>query len=369
MDFKSGIQTALTVVLVVIALSLVAGELLGQPLLIGYVETGSMEPTLEVGDGFIAMPTIIAGDVGEGDVVTFEAQSLDGGGATTHRIVEETPEGYITRGDGNTFDDQEAGEPPVQDSQIVAVVLQINGEVVVIPSIGDGTQVVQQGIGSALTTLGLDRIGSYGVATLTTAVGVVLITVAVLYDLVTSGKRLTSRKAERSEQISSWWMLLAIVAVLLLPLMTSMLVPSDTGTIQVLSVASSAEDDPTRILAGESEQVPYTVENNQFVPKVVVLESESSGVTFSESVVHVSHGEVRELQLTLSAPDEYGTYSRSRAEHHYLHVLPTPIIIALHSIHPYVAMLTISLVIISPIIALFVLVVGLRPISIRPVYD
>ena len=369
MDLRSGIGTVLTAVLVIVALSLVVGQLLGQPLLIGYVETGSMEPTLEVGDGFIAVPTFFAGDVSEGDVVTFEAQSLDGGGITTHRISEETSEGYITRGDGNPFTDQEANEPPVQDSQIVAVALQINGEVVVLPSLGDGATAVQNGIGSIAAAVGLDNLGSHGIATTTTAVGVVIIVSTLLYDFIATAGRRAQRSSDRTELIHSRWILLALICVLLLPVMTMMIIPSDTQTIQVLSVTGSVEDDPSRILVGDTDEFPYPVENTQFVPKVVIIESQSSGLEFSETVVTVSHGETEELSMAISVPDEVGAYSRTRSEHHYLHVLPTPIIVGLHSIHPYVAMLTISLVIISPIIVLFVLLVGLRPISIRSVYD
>ncbi len=369
MSIKSAVQWAITLVLLVVMLSLVAGQLLGQPLLIGYVETGSMEPTLEIGDGFIAVPTFMAGDISEGDVVTFDAQSLDGGGITTHRVAEETAEGYITRGDGNTFDDQEAGEPPVQDAQIMAVVLQHNGEVVVLPSIGDGAEYVQNAVGTALGLVGLDGVGSYGIASTTTGIGVILVVSALLYDFVTGRGRHTGRSTDRTELIDSKWLLAALIVVLILPVMTSMVVPSDTESVEVLSVGVPDDDEPTRIMAGESETIEYTVENNQYVPKVVVIEPESQGIQFSESVVTLSHGEQTELTMELSVPDEYGHYSRSRAEHHYLHVLPLPVIMGLHSIHPYVAMLTISLVVLSPVIVLFLLFVGLRPVSIRPVYD
>jgi len=369
MGIKSTVQTTITVVLVLIALALVVGQIMGQPLLIGYVETGSMEPTLEIGDGFVAIPTILADDVGEGDVVTFDAQSVGGGGMTTHRIEEETPEGYITSGDANSFTDQESGEPPVQDSQIAAVVLQFDGDVVVLPSIGAGAELVQGFIASVLGILGLGAITSYGIGTATTAVGVLLIAGSLIYGFFTTGKRLTTRSSDRTELVNSKWLLIALVVVLLIPLMTSMVIASDTTTIQVLSSQNPDEDDPTQIGAGETEVIDYRVENNLFVPKVVVLDSESSGVEFSESVVTVSHGETRELDLRLSAPDETGVYSRARSEHHYYHLLPAPIIVGLHQIHPLVAMGAVSGVAVFPVVAGFLLLVGIRPVSIRPVYD
>src|SRR6056297_1685104 len=133
---------AATALLVAVA-ALVVGQLLGQPILLGYVATDSMEPTMDAGDGFVAVPSPLAGDVSEGDVVVFEAEQLHGGGLTTHRVVGETDRGYVTRGDANPFTDQDGGEPPVKRAQIVAHALQVNGEVVVIPNLGTGVTALQ----------------------------------------------------------------------------------------------------------------------------------------------------------------------------------------------------------------------------------
>src|SRR6056297_3527746 len=115
---------------------LLVGQLLGQPILLGYVATGSMEPTMDAGDGFVAIPSAVSGDVEEGDVVVFQARELHDGGLTTHRVVDETEGGYVTKGDANPFTDQDGGEPPVTDGQIVANALQIEGTVVTIPHLG-----------------------------------------------------------------------------------------------------------------------------------------------------------------------------------------------------------------------------------------
>ncbi|MFC6975369.1 signal peptidase I [Halomicroarcula sp. GCM10025709] len=114
-------------VVVLFLVSMVVGQLLGQPVLLGYVTTGSMQPTLDPGDGFVAIPAALAGPVDEGDVVTFRAEEIQGGGLTTHRVVDRTDRGYVTRGDNNPFTDQDGGEPPVTDAQIVAVVWQPGG--------------------------------------------------------------------------------------------------------------------------------------------------------------------------------------------------------------------------------------------------
>jgi len=78
------------VVFAVVVLALIAGSLLGQPVLFSFVTTESMSPTIQAGDGFVVIPSVLVDDVGEGDVVVFDAQEIEGGGLTTHRIVGET---------------------------------------------------------------------------------------------------------------------------------------------------------------------------------------------------------------------------------------------------------------------------------------
>lgn len=74
------------------------------------VTGGSMEPTIESGALVFVHDT---GDYAAGDVVTFTRS----GETITHRVVRETADGYVTRGDANddaddwrVTDDQVAGE-------------------------------------------------------------------------------------------------------------------------------------------------------------------------------------------------------------------------------------------------------------------
>lgn len=62
------------------------------------VLSGSMEPAFSAGDLLIIKQR---GSYRAGDIVTFE----DGGALTTHRIIEQSPEGFITKGDHNNVPD------------------------------------------------------------------------------------------------------------------------------------------------------------------------------------------------------------------------------------------------------------------------
>src|SRR6056297_2022671 len=133
---RTYVVRGLTLAGFVLVLALVVGALVGQPVLLSFVESGSMSPTIEEGDGMVAIPEQVAGDVEQGDVIVFQSQEIRGGELTTHRIVDETERGYITRGDANPFTDQDGGEPPVTDEQVHATAWQVDGQVVTIPHLG-----------------------------------------------------------------------------------------------------------------------------------------------------------------------------------------------------------------------------------------
>lgn len=73
--------------------------------IIGYrsytVLSGSMEPKLYPGDIVIAKHKNKT-DINVNDIVTYRDNE---GVIITHRIIEETPEGYITKGDNNNVED------------------------------------------------------------------------------------------------------------------------------------------------------------------------------------------------------------------------------------------------------------------------
>lgn len=79
------------------------------------VVSGSMEPALSVGDLIV---TRAQDDYAVGDVITFGS----GGGTTTHRIIEVTEGGYVTRGDANNAEDLDLVKP---DEVVGGVVLRV----------------------------------------------------------------------------------------------------------------------------------------------------------------------------------------------------------------------------------------------------
>lgn len=111
-----------------------------QPTVFGYssavVISGSMSGTIEVNDMIIARS---AESYGPGDIISFDT----GSSIVTHRILEVTPEGFITKGDANNTADIQ----PVTPDQVVGKV------VLVIPGVGSLIEGLRTPLGMMCITL------------------------------------------------------------------------------------------------------------------------------------------------------------------------------------------------------------------------
>jgi signal peptidase len=346
---------------VVVVLSLLAGQFLGQPVLLAFVETGSMSPTMEPGDGFVAIPAQLTGPPEEGDVVTFRAEELHGGGLTTHRIVGETERGYVTRGDANPFTDQNGEEPPVKRAQIVAVAWAPGGEVVVVPALGTAVQGVQAGLEFVQRTLAgfvssRALLGTQGIAYL-------LFGVTMIYYLVgefrsTGGRdRTRSRSRERDSGLDPRLVTLALTLVLVGGMTAAMVGPAGQQQYGVVSAEFESER-PTVIPMGESNTIPYPVGNGGIVPVYAYVEPASEGVSVEPERLYLERGEVENASVTLSAPPQTGYYRRFVVEHRYLALLPGSVIDTLHDVHPWAPIVAIDLAVGVPYYLLSVALVG-----------
>jgi len=329
---------------VVVVVALAAGQVLGYPVLLGYVETGSMEPTLEPGDGFVSVPAPLAGDVEEGDVVVFRAEELQGGGLTTHRVVGETDRGFVTRGDANPFTDQDGDEPPVKRAQVVAHALQVNGGVVVIPDLGSGVTALRDAIGetqrrAAALAGSRSLLGAQGLTYLLFALSALLYVVDLLVDDGASRDRTRSRS--RDTGVSPGLVVAALAAVLVVSATAAMAVPAGTEQFGVVS-AEFASENPTVVQQGESSTVEYRVANGGLVPVVAYLEPASEGVAVQPDRLRVGARGTAAADLTLSAPEDTGYYRRYVTEHRYLAVLPVAVLDALHGVHPWLPVVAVD---------------------------
>ncbi len=346
MSWRRRLGIALQGLLIIALIALAAGNYLGQPILLGFVETGSMEPTLDPGDGFVAVPAELHGEINEGDVVVFEAVEIQGGGLTTHRVVGETERGYITRGDANPFTDQDSNEPPVKEAQIVATALQINGWVVEIPHLGTGAMGLQSVLSNTqrqlAATLGTrSLLGSQGIAMVLFGLSMLAYIGDVALDRMQPAEKDRQRSTSRDQGIDYRLLIAGSALVVVASATAAMVVPAGTTELGIVSAEFTSEN-PTVIPQGTTSQLPYALGNGGLIPVIAYIEPTSESVTTETSRVQLGPRSQTEISLAVTAPDETGYYRYYVAEHRYLAILPPGVIDFLYQIHPWLPFITIN---------------------------
>ena len=325
-----------------LTLALVVGPLIGQPVLLSFVTSESMEPTIEEGEAFVALPDVLAGDIEEGDVIVFQAQELQGGGLTTHRVVGETDEGYITQGDNNPFTDQDGDEPPVTEDRIVGVAWQPGGQVVTVPFVGTAIlgsrALVSDLYGAAATTLGFGGSGS-SQRPLFFIAGVLLL-VAVGDALRSSSGRDWTRSRDDDDGIDTRYVAILLVAIIVVPANAAMLLPETTQTISMQEVAAERNADP-----GEEIDVGLSATNDGFVTMLFVLESPSD-VTLDTRQLEVPGGAEASTTMYATVPPPGEGRIVEVTQRRYIVLLPPSLIVTLHDIHPLLALGVINAVLV-----------------------
>jgi signal peptidase len=296
----------------------------------------------------VAIPMELAGPIEESDVVVFEAEEIQGGGLTTHRVVGETEQGFITRGDANPFTDQDSDEPPVRRAQVVAVVWQPGGSILAIPSLGTAVEGLQNALGTVQTRVaGLlgtrALLGVQGFAYLLFGLTVVLY----LLDVYLADDKKRDRDRQRNTGRSTRLLLAAMALGLALAATAAMVAPAGSQEYTVVSSEFESER-PFVIQQGTSGSVTYPVGNGGYVPVVVFLEPGSDAVGVSPGDLRVGPQSVENATLTLSAPPDTGAYRRYLSEHRYLAILPGSVIRTLYGLHPWAPIVAIDALIAVP---------------------
>ncbi len=356
MGWRRRIGLAVQGGILILAVALVAGSYAGQPVLVSYVETGSMAPTLDPGDGFVAVPAAITGPPEPGTVIVFEAEEIQGGGLTTHRVVDQTERGYITRGDANPFTDQDSNEPPVKEPQIVAIALQTGGSVVEIPHLGTVVMGIQTQLEHAqrwlAATLGTrSLLGTQGIAVGLFAVSVAAYGIDLMLARLRPATKQRTRSNDRDSGIEYRLLIIGAAGVVMLAATAAMVVPAGSTQIGIVSAEFTSEQ-PTVIQQGTTGEIPYAIGNGGLVPTVVYLDTSTDGMTASPDRVHLGPRENANITLSVTAPPDTGYYRHFLVEHRYLALLPPPVIDQLYRIHPWLPVGVINLLIGGGIYAL-----------------
>ncbi|GAB3030687.1 signal peptidase I [Natronobiforma cellulositropha] len=328
----------------------VLGQLLGTPLLVSYVETDSMEPALEAGDGFLLVPAAVSSP-SAGDVIVFDAESADGGGLTTHRVVAVTDDGYVTKGDANPFTDQDGGEPYVTDGQVVGTALATDS-VLTIPALGtlagtvtDGVEAIQTTLAAALGTRRV--LGSQGLALALVGLGTALYGLSRVASEGGRPTRVRTRRRKREGVYDRQRVVLALALVLTLVTAGAMGLAANTDRFTIVSTESPS-DRADVVETGETASYPYELRNGGLVPTLTVVDPASPGVAVDERTHRLTRGEATAATLEVTAPESTGYYVRSVEHRQYVAVLPADVIVTLHDVHPWVATAAVTVAVVAP---------------------
>ena len=98
MRIRTAVSTSIVVILLLFLAVLAAYRLTGHVTPLLTVKSGSMTPTLNVGD-IILMEPVNPEDLKVGDVIIFYSPGTNK--LIVHRVVKKTPEGVYTKGDAN----------------------------------------------------------------------------------------------------------------------------------------------------------------------------------------------------------------------------------------------------------------------------
>lgn len=358
MNIRFYLGSLITLFVAVLVAGVLLGNIIGVPLGIAFVETGSMAPTMEPGDGFVALPPALLGGVSEGDVVTFDAQNIEGGRLTTHRIVGETSDGYIMRGDANPFTDQQAGEPPVPRDRVVAEALQVGGHVVVIPNLGDGVELIR-GVFAA--------IGARFGLSVNQVVAFVLVALVAAYLLDGSGaagKKRTERSTRRADGFSGLLFVGGAVALVLFTATLSMTAASGAMAVPYDSVDPGGTQ-RGGVPAGTTANASIELRNGGLVPMTAVLSTDDTNAALAQRRVTLGPQETRTVNLSVTAPPSTGRYEVTVERRQYLAVLPGWALTELSAVSHWLAVLAVDLVLGLTVGLLGAKLVGLRRVRIH----
>lgn len=297
----------------------------GSPVSLGYVTSDSMEPTISEGDGYILVP---ADPVRPGDVVTFE--SADGDGYVTHRVVAETPTGYVTRGDANPSTDQSAGAPPVRDGDVVGEVLTVGGSPVVVPGLGTVVELAGNNPLALVVLLGLVAVAG------------------------TDGQR---RGHDRDRGITRDRHLFAAFLAVGLVVGTAVVVDGGRSHGNEYVATETPSGGPDTVTAGTTRNETFRINRSASPLTRVVVDARGTTVTdVTRNATAVT------VRTQLSAPDEVGPFSARLGIYRYPAVLPLGVTRWLVGVHPAIAALVSVAATLSPLGLLALALDGKRPV-------
>ncbi|MEM3139619.1 MAG: signal peptidase I, partial [Archaeoglobaceae archaeon] len=299
------LQKALLLIFSFFVLLSVFSLILNAPLLIAYIKSESMSPTLNKND--LVFINIFDRNFEAGDIVVFNSN----GDWICHRIVKETSEGYITKGDRNIATDQFSGKETVVEGKIVGKIFSLNGEPIHFP-LGSGVEVLESSL--AKNKLLIFFLLSLG--------GLLLFT---------KGK--DRRKSGKYFRIKATTLFIISSLLIITVFSLANVVGFEKKEINygTTSAGGLRED---WVFPGESFSRQVEFENGGSYPYYYRISTNSLNLKFENSGFILYPGEKKILEVQVFAPEDTSIHTEKIFVAKYIPLLPTELIEAL-DLHPY----------------------------------
>jgi len=282
-----------------------------------YVFSESMEPTINVNDGFLVWPSF---NYEVNDIVVFRPVKLEAN-LITHRIVGSNRDGFITKGDNSPVTDQASGEPALKGNRILGRVFTINGKPLIIPGLGNIYESMQKKLGSDVRYF---------------AIG--LITLGVMLAVWEAWSPQRKKRSRRRWRLRDIYRLAAIGAIGFVVL--GVLLGTRVHQVKYLvSVNPGTLAEHMRV--DETGYLPVKVNNVGFLP-TWHISSAIAPLTVKDAPAVIKARSEGLIIISIPPHQETGWYQGYVRVYNYPMILPRPVIVWLHEQSPYLALAGIS---------------------------
>lgn len=304
------------------------------PFELGFVVSDSMSPTIQPGSDMFIINTNTdsVDEFTTGDIVTFYSPVRET--LMTHRVVDVTDQGLITKGDNSFETDQARGGPAVTDDTITGKIVEYSGNPIILPGGGTVSNLVNKYNNQILLSL---------------------LIILILQSLIS-----TTSSNSRSRRIRPYGVILIFSVVLVVAWSGVIYVSSDTVSGPNYVVTEDViESNPQFLRIGESTESVQTVNTSS---SLIPTHSEYRALENAK----VNDVEVRDglssIAYTIGPYDQQGVRTPVFAVYSYPKTLPESVITHLHNIHPIVASFATLSVVALPLLTLILLFVSNTPI-------
>lgn len=292
------------------------------PISLGYVYSGSMEPTIKTNDGYFLKTEE---EYNIGDIITFKPKKLKEN-YITHRIIDEIDGKFITQGDHNTTTDQDAGEPLVEEVQILGKIFTINNNPIIIPKLG---------FISLYTSNLVSKLNVFVLISL-----FIFTYLLFMFFNKKSNIRKRSTNKKRLLDVSPYFDFVFILFIILLFINIFNLIFNlsqwKTVDISYVVVSSKGSSSP---MPSEKFIKEQNLENITPFKFKIMLESHKPNVIVNTEMITLEANKAVKYDVIITAPDKIGFYKEQISQYLYFDILPDAWFYKLYSINKFLLLI------------------------------